>query len=302
MSPSVVSSARGAAARVVRGARRLRGGPQPGDDAPDGTELQQLRRRLRRARAKVERQQAENDRLRNELLSTRASLRDPFPGSDLPERATELADAVVSEQVSYLSRANLLALASVVREADVAGREGLIIEAGTALGGSAIVMAGTKEPTRPMRVYDVFGLIPEPSDRDGEDVQRRYERITAGESKGIRGDTYYGYQDDLLGQVTGSFHRLGVPLEEHRVELVQGLFQDTLEVDEPVAFAHLDGDWYESTMTCLERIVPHLVPGGRLVLDDYYQWSGCRTAVDEYFSGRPGFDLERRARLHVVRR
>jgi hypothetical protein len=28
------------------------------------------------------------------------------------------------------------------------------------------------------------------------------------------------------------------------------------------------------------------VPGGRIVLDDYYKWSGCRAAVDEYFAGR----------------
>ena len=30
-------------------------------------------------------------------------------------------------------------------------------------------------------------------------------------------------------------------------------------------------------MTCLTRIAPLLVPGGRIVLDDYYKWSGCRT-------------------------
>jgi asparagine synthase (glutamine-hydrolysing) len=68
-----------------------------------------------------------------------------------------------------------------------------------------------------------------------------------------------------------------------------------------VAFAHLDGDWYESTMVCLERIAPLLIQGGRIVLDDYYAWSGCRTAVDEYFADRPGFRLERRAKVHVVR-
>ena len=97
------------------------------------------------------------------------------------------------------------------------------------------------------------------------------------------------------------FARHGIKPAEHNVELVQGLFQDTLEIGEPVAFAHLDGDWYESTMTCLERIVPHLVVGGRIVLDDYFHYSGCRDAVDEYFQDRPGFRLERRMKLHVVR-
>ena len=85
-----------------------------------------------------------------------------------------------------------------------------------------------------------------------------------------------------------------MPVGEHNVELIQGLFEDTIELDEPVALAHLDGDWYESTMTCLTRIAPLLVPGGRIVLDDYYKWSGCRAAVDEYFADRDGFRLEHR--------
>ena len=54
-------------------------------------------------------------------------------------------------------------------------------------------------------------------------------------------------------------------------------------------------------MTCLTRIVPLLVAGGRIVLDDYYAWSGCQTAVDEYFAGREGFRFEEGARLHIVK-
>jgi asparagine synthase (glutamine-hydrolysing) len=65
--------------------------------------------------------------------------------------------------------------------------------------------------------------------------------------------------------------------------------------------AHVDGDWYESTMTCLERIFPRVVPGGRIVIDDYYAWSGCRTAVDEYVEGRSDVRVEKRAKVHLVR-
>ena len=42
--------------------------------------------------------------------------------------------------------------------------------------------------------------------------------------------------------------------EDH--DKVKGLFENTIDLDEPVAFAHLDGDWYDSTMICLERIGP----------------------------------------------
>ena len=54
-------------------------------------------------------------------------------------------------------------------------------------------------------------------------------------------------------------------------------------------------------MTCLTRIAPLLASRGRIVLDDYFKWSGCRRAVDEYFADREGFRFEHRSRLHVVR-
>lgn len=68
------------------------------------------------------------------------------------------------------------------------------------------------------------------------------------------------------------------------MELIQGLLQERLSVDEPVAFAHIDVDWYEPVMACLQRIVPRLSVGGALILDDYNDWSGCRKAADEYFA------------------
>ncbi len=163
-------------------------------------------------------------------------------------------------------------------------------------------MTAAKARSRPLFVYDVFGMIPAPSLRDGEDVHARYEVIRAGESPGIGGGTYYGYEDDLKGKVADNFYKYGFPPGEHNVRLVKGLFQDTLDVDDQVALAHIDADWYESVSTCLARIAPQLIPGGVLVIDDYDDWSGCRTAVDEYFSDKHDeYEFVRRSRLHVVR-
>lgn len=237
---------------------------------------------------------------REELRLLRDFSRHPFD-VPLPPRADEVIAAVRDRRLTYLRAEDLGLLAAMVAHADRSGHEGMIIEAGTALGGSAIAMAAAKGPEREMRVHDVFGMIPPPTEEDGEDVHARYEAIRRGESKGLGGDTYYGYREDLLGEVTESFRSLGIEPEQHRVHLVPGLFEDTIDIDGPVAFAHLDGDWYASTMVCLERIAPHLVPGGRIVLDDYYHWSGCRTAVDEYFAGRAGYRVEHRAKVHVVR-
>ena len=238
---------------------------------------------------------------REELDLLRDFTRHPFDDIELSPRVEEVVQTVRERRLTYLGAPDLRLLAEMVVRADRVGDEGVIIEAGTALGGSAIAMAAAKAPDRVLRVYDVFGMIPPPTEEDGADVQERYEVIRSGGSRGLGGDTYYGYREDLLGEVTDNFRSLAIDPEVDRVELVEGLFEDTISIDGPVAFAHLDGDWYASTMVCLERIAPHLVPGGRLVLDDYYHWSGCRTAVDEYVAGRRGYRVEHRARVHVVR-
>jgi hypothetical protein len=226
---------------------------------------------------------------------------DVFPGLELPDEVEAVMDGVIEQRLTYLEPAQLRALVSCVVETESAGRPGAVIEAGTALGGSAIAMAAAKDPSRPMFVYDAFGMIPPPSDKDTEREVRRYRAIVAGESRGLGGDVYYGYRDNLLAEVTESFGRFGLPPERSGVRLVPGLFEDTIDLDEPVALAHIDGDWYESTMVCLTRIAPLLVPGGRLVIDDYFQWTGCRAAVDEYFAGRSAYRVEHRAKVHVVR-
>jgi hypothetical protein len=255
-------------------------------------ELRKARRQLRRSRKKVKAAQTELEIARRHP---------PLFDGPLPAPVVETVEAVRAEHLTYLKAGMLEDLAAGVLRLERDGLRGLIVEAGTARGGSAIVMAAAKEPERPMKVYDVFGMIPPPSEADGADVHRRYEQIAAGTAKGPGDETYYGYRDDLYHEVEASFARHDVPVGEHNVELVRGLFEDTIRLDEPVALAHLDGDWYESTMTCLERIAPLLVPGGRIVLDDYYAWSGCRTAVDEYFTDRPGFQVEKRSKVHVVR-
>jgi lipopolysaccharide biosynthesis glycosyltransferase len=224
------------------------------------------------------------------------------PISDgLSPEIERVIQGVRREHLSYLDASSLRTLASSVEAIEAAGIDGLIVEAGTALGGSAITMAAAKSRNRRMKVYDVFGMIPPPGERDGADVHRRYETIAAGRSRGIGDETYYGYREDLRSEVSESFARYGLPIADSNVELIQGLFEDTIKLDEPVALAHLDGDWYASTMTCLTRIAPLLAVGGRLVIDDYDTWSGCHAAVHDYFAERTGFRFERRGRLHVIR-
>jgi len=215
----------------------------------------------------------------------------------------KIVEAVDREGLSYLGKQALSDLFECVQELERRGRNGILVEAGCALGGSAIVMATAKSMSRPLYVYDVFGMIPPPSDADGADVHDRYVEITAGRSKGIGEGKYYGYEEELLQKVEKNFRQHGIEITDSNVHLVQGLFEDTLHIHEPVALAHIDGDWYESVKTSLSRIVPHMVAGGVLVIDDYEAWSGCRTAVDEFFADKlKEFDFVQRSRLHIVRK
>jgi asparagine synthase (glutamine-hydrolysing) len=197
----------------------------------------------------------------------------------------------------------LLDLADAVLDIERVKLPGAIVEAGTALGGSAIVLARSKASAREMWVYDTFGMIPPPSDRDSSDVHQRYRTITEGKSKGIAGHEYYGYRPNLLGEVMQSFEKFGVAPEANRVTFMEGRFETTMHIDRAVALAHLDCDWYESVKTCLERIEPHLVAGGRFVIDDYYSWPGCTRAVDEFFASRQGaYEFVHLNRLHIIKR
>ncbi|HVJ42376.1 MAG TPA: TylF/MycF/NovP-related O-methyltransferase [Dongiaceae bacterium] len=185
-------------------------------------------------------------------------------------------------KLTYLSERKLASLSAVCRDMEARQLNGSFIEAGCALGGSAILLASLKSVPRVLDVYDVFGLIPAPTEGDTPDVHARYKTIVEGKSQGIGGDRYYGYEEDLLEKVKGNFADFGIDIAARNVHLIKGLLQETMRIDGDVALAHIDVDWYDPVKTSLERIFPRLVVGGSIIFDDYYDWGGCRKAVDEY--------------------
>ncbi|MBX3055633.1 MAG: class I SAM-dependent methyltransferase [Anaerolineae bacterium] len=217
--------------------------------------------------------------------------------------AVSLIQQVRREGLTYLEPAALVDLYTRVKMVEDQELAGIMIEAGCALGGSAIVMTAAKQSNRPFFLYDTFEMIPPPSTQDGEDAHQRYNVIVSGQAGGLKGKSYYGYQENLLTQVTQTFVHYGFPLEQHHLHFIKGLYEETLVVSQPVALAHIDCDWYDSVMTCLQQITPNLVPGGVLIIDDYADWSGCRRAVDTYFASRQAeFIFEMKSRLHIIRR
>ena len=202
--------------------------------------------------------------------------------SELTAEERRLVARIRAKKLTYLSDRRLASLITTCRSIETRNLPGMFLEAGCALGGSAILLASIKRDGRPLNVYDVFGMIPPPTKEDTQDVHARYQTIVQGQSTGIGGDRYYGYLDDLYDVVKKNLASFGIECEGQSVALIKGLVQDTLVLDHPVAFAHIDVDWYEPVKTCLERVFPQLVVGGSIILDDYHDWGGCRKATDEY--------------------
>ena len=209
--------------------------------------------------------------------------------------------AVKAARLSYLGYNKFARICQTIDQIKKAGVRGDYLEAGCALGGSSIVIGALRPAATGFRIHDVFGMIPPPSAQDTPDVIERYQTILAGKAKGLDGDPYYGYMENLRDVVTANLTRHLTPAQRQHIQLVEGLVQDTLVVDGPVAFAHIDVDWYDPVMVCLQRIVPQLSPAGAIILDDYFDWGGCRKAVDEFLASPAGKTLKVDAGLGSLR-
>lgn len=203
----------------------------------------------------------------------------------------ELARQVRDDHLTYLSETRFANLEACIESVNRSGVRGDFHEAGVALGGSAIFLARLMGEGRRFHGYDVFARIPAPSERDEKEAHDRYAAIAEGESEGIGGDTYYGYVPDLLEQVIGTFRRYGLLVDGEHVSLHRGLLEDTLAPDRPVALAHIDCDWHDPVSTCLQRFHPRLAAGGYLILDDYNDWAGCRTAADGFLASHDDLEI-----------
>ena len=207
-------------------------------------------------------------------------------------KLSQLARAVTDEGLTYLSPTKLARMEKAL--ASVQNIPGDFAEFGVALGGSAILIA-SQAGDRNFHGFDVFGMIPEPtSEKDDQKSKSRYEKIRSGASHGIDGQQYYGYRDELFSEVKNSFLHHGLTVGQNSIHLHQGLFEDTwpkVQVD-ALAFVHVDCDWYDPVAFCLREVARKLSPGGVILIDDYHDYGGCRTAVEEFLSQNPDFGFE----------
>jgi hypothetical protein len=173
--------------------------------------------------------------------------------------------------------------------AERSGIRGAFVECGVYKGGCAAVLAYVaRHSSRRTWLFDSFEGLPEPTERDGAEAAEFARRRASGRLASIR--RCVGRLDHVNEIL---FETLG--LDREKVVIRQGWFQETIprSRDEigPIALLRLDGDWYESTRTCLVNLYDSVVAGGFVILDDYRRWEGCRQAFDEFARER-GLDVE----------
>jgi O-methyltransferase len=161
---------------------------------------------------------------------------------------------------------------------------GDFVECGVARGGCAALMAtvaAKASPARRMWLFDSFEGLPSPTSADyGQNLRSTGKHIRPL----VRGSCL-GTKEQVEALL---FSRFGFARDS--IVLMQGWFQDTLPVSRErigqIALLRIDGDWYESTMCCLDHLYDSVAPGGSIIIDDYGVCFGCKRAVHEFFAKR----------------
>jgi O-methyltransferase len=161
----------------------------------------------------------------------------------------------------------------------LAGVPGDVVELGSHKGLTAVVLRKTLDQLdsdKALHVYDSFEGLPE--------VQAEDQPTTL-----------------TLGGLSTSPAMLEATFALFEVEppvIHQGWFADTLpsELPDQIAFAHLDGDLYSSTLESLEHVYPRLSPGAVCVIDDYCDHEVHRT-IAEALNRSP---LNRRREITII--
>lgn len=191
----------------------------------------------------------------------------------------DLVQQIVAECAAYTMlqperlEETLTFMLSLARSTDFPG--GNIVECGTWKGGMALGATRIFGVERSYQFYDSFEGLPAPNERDGADAH--WWRAHPNHPR-------------FFDNCRADFEEMHALMREarphHTIEIFKGWFKDTLEPKKiaPIAWAHIDCDWYDSTYLCLERLWPCMAPGGIIAIDDYYDWEGCRRAVHDFLS------------------
>lgn len=154
---------------------------------------------------------------------------------------------------------------------------GAVVECGVWRGGMIGGIASILGKDREYYLFDSFEGLPEVKDIDGKDAAS-WQKNTTG----------VDYFDNCKAEAEYANKAMKIAnVSDDTIHIVKGWFNETLpfgNYEFPISLLRLDGDWYESTMTCLQYLFPNVVPGGIIIIDDYHTWEGCAKAIHDYLS------------------
>ena len=176
----------------------------------------------------------------------------------------------IAKQYSMLQVTGFYDLYQSMRYIKTNAIPGDLIECGCFLGGSSIFICMMRTlfglEDRTLHVFDTFAGFP-----PGSEDKR----------KGVptKGPQYQNFFDSVKANFDAT-------VGTERVVFHQGPVEETLEgfAPGPLALVRLDTDFYPSTRKELEVLYPLLSDEGVLIVDDYGQYEGSRTATDEYLA------------------
>lgn len=152
--------------------------------------------------------------------------------------------------------------------------DGCVVECGVWRGG---MIAGIYEyivKKRECILFDSFEGLPEVKEIDGEAAKIWQETNNGVGLDNCKSEIFYAEKAMKLANS-----------KNHSI--IKGWFDKTIpntKISEPIAILRLDGDWYDSTMICLENLYPMVAENGIIIIDDYYAWDGCSRAVHDFLS------------------
>jgi O-methyltransferase len=155
---------------------------------------------------------------------------------------------------------------------------GCIIECGTWRGGMAAGLLTVGGTSREYHFFDSFMGLPPASVEDGEEA-----RQWQANKDGPRFFNNCTATMEEFMMVVGT-----VDIPPKHVHVYKGFFEETFPDFQapPISVLRLDADWYNSTMMCLQKFWDTLLPGAIILIDDYYDWEGCRKAVHSFLAQR----------------
>ncbi len=165
----------------------------------------------------------------------------------------------------------LFRMHDIAAEVGHRGVPGDIVECGTWNGGSLALLASAMGGERDGWAFDSFEGLPPPSAKDPEIVRSSWFR---------------GWNAGSPARVAEAWARCELPAR--RLHVVPGWFEETFPRSEipTIAVLHIDADWYESILLCLERWYDHVQPGGAILINDWNLYSGANRALEDFLARR----------------